>query len=260
METYFTNPKKKHGKAHRKGGGKHKRRNPLPLPNKRRGMAHRGNPRRNPGFAYVIPGGAGGLLFRLGLRKVGGDKVRDSAGKMTGTGYGLGALMLYGADEIAGWLKFHGTDAAAFGGGMAGIASCFAADELAPDLAREHLYPMSGSPAPETTTGTHGLGATSNRPMSFDAYKALSGTGNMGALGPVVYVQMPDGSVHEVPTTSGVSGPEQISIPSNAGPGDTIRNKASGQMYRLSRGANGGIEATPVSSLSGTRSEYQAAA
>jgi len=256
METYFTNPKKKSGKAHRKGGGK-KRRNPLPLANKgkRRGRARVGNPRRNPGFAYVIPGGAGGLLFRLGLRKVGGDKVRDSAGKMTGTGYGLGALMLYGADEIAGWLKFHGTDAAAFGGGMAGVASCFAADELAPDLAREHLYPMTGSPA---IAGVAGLGATSNRPMSFDAYKALAG--NLGTMGPVVYVQMPDGSVHEVPTGAGVSGPEQIPIPPGSGPGDVIRNKTSGQMYRLTRSASGGLDATPISSLSGTRSEYQAAA
>lgn len=262
MDTYLTNPAKKggkkKGKASSKGGGGKKRRNPGNPP-KKRGSARTGA-RRNPGFGAFIPGAAGGLAFRLGAKKIAGDKFYAPDGSISGTGYIVGAGMLYFSEEVARFLRFQGMDGVAFQGGMAGVAGSMLADKFAPDLAREHLFPMSGAaPGLPPAEGTSGLGMTPQRPMSRDVYLAMAGMGTIGRLGAKVYVQHPDGSVWEYPTipagTAGVG--QTITLPRGARAGQVIRSRSTGERFKLVAGTDGRLKAV---GLSGTRSEYLRAA
>lgn len=270
MDTFITNPepnpkKKRGGKAHKKGGGKkHHRRNPAnagnPRKGKRRGSAYRGA-RSNPGFGTFVPGAAGGLAFRLGLAKIAGDKFYEPDGKISTMGYVVGAGLLYYGDEVARFLRFQGNDSIAFQGGMAAIAGSIVADKMAPDLSKAHLFQMPQATASALpAVGASGLGATRDRPISRDAYHQLSGLGQLGQFGAVVYVQHADGSVWEYPTVpaTGTSGMGQVTIPDGAGPGDVIRNKRTGERYRLEV-AGDTLVARPIG-MAGGREDYRAAA
>lgn len=206
-------------------------------PNPRRG---RRRARRNPegiNLGRIVSAGLGGVGVRVVMRKVGG--LRDAEGKLTGTHYLAAAAAIYVAPNVAEWLGASAEEQRAAQDGATGVALAMVTDQHADEFSAKHLFPFKSPTPTGDTVGMlgAGMGATAQTPITAREYQGLAQSGRLPAGG--TYVRDDGGNVWFVPATAPAGmlgagmGAETIEIPDAARAGDVIRNRRTGERFRV---------------------------